>query len=363
MQKLNISRYWQRTGLLALSLVVAGIVMVVPGSLSYVVFPLSNLLINSAHAQQAYKAKLVKLPADDAPHDLQTEWWYYNGHLTTEDGRYFSFHYVIFLDNSLVSHTAVHVSITDHQTGRRYTDQQRTGGNPSIGVKNGFNFVFGDWAMVRSGGYDQLKVKSNDFMFDLSLTDGAPVTYHGGTGLLDFARAGTSYYYSRPRMPTRGIVKINGKESVVTGDSWFDHQWGDFQAGHLSWNWFALQLDDGTDIMLYELRDANGSPVLNSGTLSRKTTSINLAAADFTTRSLSHWVSKATLINYPIGWHVSIPDQDIDLTLAVPYEESEFDGRLTTHNAYWEGPVSIKGSHQGQGFVELGGYSLKPLSQ
>jgi len=309
---------------------------------------------------QAYQAKLVQLPADDAPHDLQTEWWYYNGHLRTDTGKYFSFHYVVFLENSLLTLTAMHVSVTDHQSGRRYTEQLRTGGNPSVGTIDSFNFVFGGWEMSRSEGQDVLRAQSTDFMFDLSLTDGVPTTFHGGTGLLDFDKAGTSYYYSRTRMPVKGTMKVNGRQFSVSGVSWFDHQWGDFQASQLSWDWFALQLDDGSDIMLYVLRDAEGKSLLSSGTFSKNEFAINLTDADFDTEPLSSWTSKNTAITYPMGWRVTIPAHGIDVKVLPWHQESEFDGRMTTHNAYWEGAINVRGSHRGKGFVELAGYSLKP---
>ena len=118
---------------------------------------------------------LVSLPADDAPHDLITEWWYYNGHLQTAAGQRYSFHYAVFLRNTLPVHSVAHVSLTDHQTGRHDTHQLRTAGNPSSGSSNGFNFVFGQWVMAGSGGRDVLKAETADFAFDLSLTEGAPV--------------------------------------------------------------------------------------------------------------------------------------------------------------------------------------------
>jgi len=360
MPKMIKNKVWLWAGLAVLLVIVFGLNWFVFNPLSPAPVPLSSMQINKPHDAQAYQVKLVKLPADDAPHDLQTEWWYYNGHLKTDDGRYFSFHYVVFLENTMLTLTAVHVSVTDHQSGRRYTEQLRTGGNPSRGTINSFNFTFGDWEMSRSGGHDVLRIQSADFMFDLSLTDGESTTFHGGTGLLDFSKAGTSYYYSRTRMPVKGTIKVNGTPFSVSGVSWFDHQWGDFQATQLSWHWFSLQLDDGSDIMLYELRDTEGKLVLNSGTLSKNDSTINLTDSDFDTESLSTWTSKATLITYPMGWRVSIPRYDIDVTLLPWHQESEFDGRMTTHNAYWEGAINIKGSHTGKGFVELGGYSLKP---
>ena len=115
---------------------------------------------------------LVNLPQDDAPHDAITEWWYYNGHLWSESGQAFSFHYVVFLRNTVVPHTAVHVSLTDHQTGQHYQDQRRTGGNPSSESENGFDFRLGEWAMVGHNGDDMLKVMTEDFGLDLNLSEG-----------------------------------------------------------------------------------------------------------------------------------------------------------------------------------------------
>lgn len=314
---------------------------------------------DKSQTTKTYQQILIKLPADDSPHDYQTEWWYYNGHLKTDDGRHFSFHYAVFLENSLFALTAVHVSVTDQQTGERYTDQYRTGGNPSVGSVDGFDFTFGDWQMSRSEGHDLLKMKSDDFMFNLKLVDGVPPIFHGGTGLLDFDKAGKSYYYTRPRMPVTGVLELKGKQFKVSGVAWFDHQWGDFDATLLSWDWFSLQLDDGTDIMLYELHDSQGNTVLNSGTISKNNLVLDLTENDFTTKSLSTWTSKATGITYPMGWHVQIPGRFIDLTLQPWIKDSEFDGRVTTHNAYWEGAVQITGTYSGKGFVELGGYSLR----
>ena len=357
--KLLYNKIWLWIGLAILLLIVSGLGWFVFKDLPPSSIPLSSTQNNKPHNTQTYQLKLITLPADDAPHDLQTEWWYYNGHLKTETGRYFSFHYVVFLDNALLTLTAVHISITDHQSGRRYTEQLRTGGNPSVGTKDGFNFVLGNWEMSRSNGHNALKVQSADFMFDLELTDGDATVFHGGTGLLNFKKAGSSYYYSRTRMPTMGTIKLDGKPFSVSGISWFDHQWGDFQATQINWNWFSLQLDDGADIMLYELRDVEGNTVLNSGTYTNNESTIKLIDSDFATESLSTWTSKVTGITYPAEWRVSIPGHDINIMLSPWHQESEFDGRMTTHNAYWEGAVKISGSHTGKGFVELGGYKLK----
>lgn len=296
---------------------------------------------------------LVRLPEDDAPHENYMEWWYYNSHLRAPDGRQFSFHYVFFLVNSVFSYTVAQVSLTDHQTGKHFVAQKETAGNPSAGTARGFNFALGDWTMAGSDGKDQLKLATADFAFDLRLTNAGPTVFQGGTGLLDFGPAGTSYYYSRPRMNVEGRMKLGAKTMPVTGQSWFDHQWGDFQTGLLNWDWFALQLDDGADVMLYRLRDRHDSPVLLSGTYTRSGLTEVLGEGDFSAEPTDSWRSKRTGVSYAVAWRIRIPGHAIDLQIAPVAEDCEIDARTTTYNTYWEGAIKLSGSHRGRGFQEI----------
>lgn len=296
---------------------------------------------------------LVRLPEDDAPHQNYIEWWYYNSHLRAADGREFSFHYVFFLVNSVFSYTVAQTSLTDHQTGKHYTAQKETAGNPSAGTVRAFDFVLGDWVMAGSDGRDTLKVATADFAFDLRLTNVGPTVFQGGTGLLDFGQAGSSYYYSRPRMNVEGKLKFGTRSVPVTGVSWFDHQWGDFQTGALGWDWFALQLDDGADVMLYRLRDRHDTPVLYSGTYTRNGVTEVLTESDFNAESTASWRSKRTGISYATAWRVRIPRYTIDLKITPISQDCEMDARTTTYNTYWEGAVRLNGSHGGRGFLEV----------
>ena len=230
----------------------------------------------SATAEQAANSAAatmppVKLPADDATHEQLTEWWYYSGHLQTDAGERYSFHIASFLRRGTLIHTVFHGSLLDHQTEKLYTEQARTAGNPSDGRRDGFNFSFGSWQLRGEGAQHAAKMAGKDFSLDLQLTDHREPLLHQapGTpvaGLLDFAAAGKSYYVSRPRMAALGTLTIGGTAKAVRGEVWFDHQWGDFEAAKLRWNWFALQLTDGADLMLFELFDRQAGPVLRMGT-------------------------------------------------------------------------------------------------
>ncbi len=299
----------------------------------------------------------VKLPWDDAPHKVKIEWWYYNGHLTTESDKQYSFHDTVFLINNLTSHMVSHVSLTNHETGEHFTVQRRTGGNPSVNTKNGFDFNQGNWIMKGTNGHDKLKVTTRHFNFDLSLTSSLPPVFHGLDGIISLASAGESYYYSRTRMGISGTITTNGITEKVTGISWFDHQWGDFLVGQLSWDWFSLQLDDGKDVMIYQLRDKSYNSILYMASIRQNDSTEMLSGAEFKLMPGKIWHSTKTGANYPLEWKIDIPGKNIDITTRAIVNNSEFDARLTTYNVYWEGAIEIQGTHQGRGFMELSGYS------
>lgn len=301
--------------------------------------------------------ELVSLPADDAAHDNYTEWWYYSGHLRTQDGRRFSFHYVIFVINRMAGHTVAHASFIDHDSGRHYMAQQRTAGKPSEDLADGFDFNFNNWRMAGSDGIDQVALDTPDFSLNLALENVNPPVLHGRTGLLDFKQAGTSYYYSRARMNVTGTAGLAGNSQLVSGEAWFDHQWGDFRVTALAWNWFAVQLDDGRDLMLFELFTPEGDNVARYGTLSGKgMADVILEEDDFIVDVNATWYSEQTRITYPMGWRVRVPGQAIDIALEAVIRNAEFDGRDTSYLIYWEGPVDVSGTHGGLGYIEMSGY-------
>ncbi|MEE9425437.1 MAG: lipocalin family protein [Methylococcales bacterium] len=306
---------------------------------------------------KANEVSEVRLPKDDAPHQSQIEWWYYNGHLSSESGKQFSFHDTVFLVNSVMNHMISHVSFNDHQTGKHYTDQRKTGGNSSVDTKNRFEFNQSDWLMTGGDGNDRLKVITKDFSFDLQLTSTLSPVFHGSDGIISLAAAGSSYYYSRTRMATSGTITIGDTTEKVTGISWFDHQWGDFSIGRLSWDWFSLQLDNNVDAMIYQLRDKSNNPVLYMASITQNGHTEMLMNTDFTLTPGKKWHSNKTGSDYPLEWRVSIPKKNIDITTNSIISNSEFDARLTTYNHYWEGAIKIHGTHTGRGFMELSGYT------
>ncbi|KAF0190579.1 MAG: hypothetical protein FD165_2614 [Gammaproteobacteria bacterium] len=170
-----------------------------------------------------------------------------------------------------------------------------------------------------------------------------------------------SYYYSATRLPTTGKVTVNGRTVAVAGNSWLDREWstaalGPEQAG---WDWFALQLDDGRDLMFYRLRNKDGSAShFSGGTLVAPNRTVQqLASDDVVIDEQDHWRSPRTGTRYPSRWRVQLPSQSLSLDITPVIEDQELDLSV----CYWEGAVSINGTSggspvSGAGYVELAGY-------
>lgn len=340
----------------------------------------------------------VVLPRDDGPHDRLTEWWYYTGHLREADGTRYGFEFVIFraergrFPTSWVSHLAV----TD-ETGDRFLYGQRLEVGEAVdrsprtdgGDPTGFDLVLTGsdpanpattlerppWAMTGTDGADRLTATlapdeaalagaPGGLGLDLRLNTTKPVALHDGDGWIDFGPAGGSYYYSRTAMTASGTLTLDGRDLQVEGSAWFDHQWGDFIAlGGGGWDWFALNLDDGTDLTLFLIREANGTYPLVYGTMvDARGTVRHLGRQDFEVAVTDRWVSPATGADYPAGWTITIPGDLLTITLRPTVAGQELDTRATTGVVYWEGSQVVRATRAGtplggQGYVELTGYA------
>ena len=326
----------------------------------------------------------VVLPRDDGPHHRLTEWWYYTGHLRSADGRRFGFEDVIFrAERGAFPVTwASHLAITD-ETGNRFLYAQRTEVGPQVDTRAdpsqpGFAFALGTpsgWQMKGSGGTDRIAAafspeeaatagapKGTALELDLRTTK--PAALHDGDGWIDFGAGGSSYYYSRTRMTAAGTLTLDGAPIAVEGSAWFDHQWGDFiTVGGGGWDWFAINLEDGTDLTLSLVRDGDGSYPLVYGTLVRPNGSTrNLPREAFDVQVTKRWTSPGTGADYPAGWIVTIPGEDLRIALEPTLAGQELDTRATTGVVYWEGSqrvAAVRGGRPiaGEAYVELTGYA------
>ena len=344
----------------------------------------------------------IELPRDDGPHDRLTEWWYYTGHLVATGPqasavrRTFGFEFVIFRAERGAFPTtwASHLAITD-ETGDAFHYAQRLEVGASVdrsprdddGVPTGFDLALTGldptdpstagrpaWSMAGSGGTDRLSAAiapaaaaaqgTIPLGLDLRLAARKPPALHDRDGWIDFGPGGGSYYYSRTDMAANGSLTLGDTTFQVDGSGWFDHQWGDFiSVGGGGWDWFAVNLADGTDLTLSLVRDADGTYPLVYGTLVAADGSTRHLARDaFEVAVTGHWTSPVTGAAYPAGWRVTIPGDKLVIDLKPTVADQELDTRATTGVVYWEGSQRVSAIRNGvplggQAYVELTGYA------
>jgi len=317
----------------------------------------------------------ITFPPDDAPHDRLTEWWYVTGHLTAANGEHFGYEFVIFraLRGSFPVTWASHVALT-RETAGTFAYAQRSEVGPQVDMRDRLSrgasaaFVLSGatpWTMlVANDGSMTLSGTAGDAEIALQLSAGSAPVLHDTDGWVGFANAGGSYYYSRTHMPTGGTLTLNGAALAVTGSSWFDHQWGDFIAiGGGGWDWFAVSLADGNDLMLSFVRDAAGGYPLVYGTwVDRRGHVRRVDGSQITLTKLGSWVSPHTGTTWPAGWRVQIATLGLDATVLPTVADQELDTRASTGVIYWEGSCTVSATLDGRAvagraYVELTGYA------
>jgi predicted secreted hydrolase len=334
---------------------------------------------------RATQPREFAFPADHGSHrEFRTEWWYFTGNLATTEGRHFGFE-LTFFRYALAPATSqrlegasawradqvwmAHLAITDTAAKRFFARERLTRG--ALGLAGAetepLKIWVEDWAATGEGRDDDLRVRlaaSDDVIgLSLSLTSTVPHVAQGDRGL-DVKGAGTgnaSHYYSVPRLDANGEVAVAGETFAVAGVAWLDREWStsSLDPGIAGWDWFALQLSDGSNLMFYRLRtDGGGASPYSGGTLvSADGARTRLAAADVELTILDRWTSRATSVSYPVSWRLSVPAYGVDLEIEPYLEDQELDLSVR----YWEGAVRAagrgpRGALTGQGYLELAGY-------
>lgn len=320
-------------------------------------------------------------PRDHASHPaFKLEWWYYTGNLQTPQGRRFGYQVTFFrvgVDPAPAnpSRWAVrdlfmtHLAVSD-PAGRRYRyDERLSRGGPGLAgaASDRYHVWNDDWMATREAdGRHVIRAVAKQMAVDLSLEEGKPPVINGINGVSQKgAQAGNaSHYYSLTRMPTRGAITIDGERFEVTGASWMDHEFGTsfLEPEQQGWDWLSMQLDDGWEIMLYQLRRSDGSrDPRSSGTLvDPHGRSTHLTEGDFTLQPARQTVRAPSGAEYPVRWTVRVPRDQLVLDVATPLEHQE----LSTSGAgiaYWEGMIDVAGTRQGtaiagRGYLEMTGY-------
>lgn len=330
--------------------------------------------------KQASREYRLTLPRDHASHpDYKIEWWYYTGHLRTNEGRRFGYQLTFFrvgvdLEPANPSRWAVrdlhmaHFAITDVEAGRHLSAERlnRAGVAWAGAATERYRVWNESWEVEREGNCHLLRAADNRIALDLRLVETASVL-HGAAG---YSRKGAtpgnaSHYYSMTRMPTRGALRVGGQRFEVTGTSWMDHEFGTsfLEASQQGWDWFALSLDDGTDLMMFQLRARDGTvDPRSSGTLvTVKGARRVLAPGAFSLEPGRSWRSPESGAVYPVAWRIRVPADRLDLRLTPLLDAQEM--RMPRSGvAYWEGAIVVDGRRgdrpvTGRGYLEMTGYA------
>ena len=335
---------------------------------------------------RALAPRAFRFPEDHGPHPgFRNEWWYFTGHLRSGDGRRFGFQLTLFrialappdpgapargsrwaTREVYMGHAAL--SDMDGAPPRFHAFQRLTRAAAGLaGASTApLRIWLEDWEIRRSPGPQevwQLKADTSDFTLELDLQAERPIVARGEGGLSrkGAAPGDASYYYSIPRLSARGHLGLGGTTLAVSGSAWLDREWSTsaLEPGQEGWDWFALQLDDGRELMYYQLRRRGGGvdPHSEGALTGPHGGQRRLRPEDLDLQVLGHWDSPRGG-RYPARWRLTLPDTGRRLELIPLLADQELDGELR----YWEGAVEVREAEPprapvGRGYVELTGYA------
>lgn len=321
-------------------------------------------------------------PDDYGPHpDYRTEWWYLTGNLEDEEGNPYGYEVTFFriasappnaadslLDDGWTTRQMYlgHFGITDGATNtfRPFERFSRGSASAAGAQASPFRVFIDDWVLEETDEgmpVMRLKVEEDGYGIDLVMRPSKPMVLHGDRG---YSRKGeepgnASMYYSWTRLETTGTLRTPQGERAVTGLTWKDREWSTnaLGASQTGWDWFALQLSDGRDLMFYQLRERDGSiSPMNKGLLVERDGSHRVVRADEVELEVTRrWTSPHTGAIYPAGWRLRFPNAGLDLTITPLMDDQE----MTVSVTYWEGAVRVSGAGgiTGRGYVEMTGYT------
>jgi predicted secreted hydrolase len=326
-------------------------------------------------------------PRDHGAHPaFKSEWWYFTGNLSDKAGRPFGYQLTIFRQGVQLtpvqksSQWAVrdfyfgHFTISDISSGQFHVAEKVSRGalGEAHAAVGGMDVAIGPWLINVAGLYGvpvyNLIAKDAGMAIEFTAVASKPVVLEGVNGLSQKSSGAgnASYYYSYPRLATKGTITLADKTYDVSGTSWFDHEFSTSSLGpdEVGWDWFCIQLSNNEEIMLYALRDKSG--VMDSSSegtwVKADGTSARIMPGSFTITRTSAWTSPHSGAIYPAGWHIVIPGRSADLTVAPKMADQELNLSKTGKLAYWEGACRIEGTVAGQtiagvGYTELTGYA------
>ncbi len=321
-------------------------------------------------------AKVLQFPRDFGAHpDFRTEWWYITG-AASAGTRRFGFQLTFFRSRvdgtqAMASKFAArqlifaHAAITDVQGNKLWHDQRiaREGFDIASASTQDMALKLRDWALQSQGSTHTARLPATDFSLDLQFSETQPLLLQGDKGL---SRKGpeprqASYYYSLPQLATRGALTIKGQKFEVTGKAWLDHEWSEeiLHPDAAGWDWIGMNLDDGSALTAFRLRDKQGRALWDGGSFRSAGGAIySFSRGEVIFQPLRRWKSPLSQASYPVEWLVRTPADFY--TVRAVIDNQELDSRSSTGAIYWEGLselVDSKGKIVGRGYLEMTGYA------
>jgi predicted secreted hydrolase len=336
-------------------------------------------VLHGAEYRSALGPRAWSFPTDHGRHDgFKTEWWYFTGNLRDGSGREFGYQLTFFRTAFAPQATSrpsawgmtdlyfAHAAITDLAEKRFVFKDRLERGRPGLAWASDktLDVSLLDWSAKLTGQSINLRAQEPGFKIDLNLSDGrGPILQGlGGVNLKGHGPGQASYYYSMTRLKTAGALEINDQSFKVTGLSWMDHE---FSSNSLSpeqsgWDWMGLQLSDGSDLMIYRLRNQSGGTDYLSGTrILPDGTPRYLSGSDIRLDGSHPWTSPASGGAYPQQWRLQISGMP-DLLVTSAMAGQELITSASTKVTYFEGVAHVTdamGKPLGAGYLEMTGYA------
>ncbi len=307
----------------------------------------------------------LRFPQDHQPHpDFRIEWWYITANMEDEAGAPLGLQWTLFRqamkpgDTSegwqnqqiWMGHAAV-TTPTEHYVSETFA----RGGIGQAGVAaNPFKAHIDDWHMTSQTNdltEVTLAASGTDFAYEVQLTATGPLVLQGENGYSRKSDQGqASYYYSQPHYTLTGTVTLGARTKTVTGTAWLDREWSSqpLSPDQTGWDWFSLHFEDDTKLMAYRLKGSGayttGAWIDADGTA----TLLPNDAMQFEPLTISDVKTR----QIPTRWRLKWPEKSLDITVQALNPQAY----MTTVFEYWEGPVTVTGTHKGKGYLEMTGY-------
>lgn len=344
--------------------------------------------LSFAQFQTALPGYRYEFPRDYFNHpDYQTEWWYYTGNVQSADGHKFGFETTFFrqgLSRDPKQNSAwelrdiyfAHFALSD-LTDKKFFHRERTNrpGPGIAGASASSQKVWnGNWSVVWMNGEEHLTALADSSALNLSLHSQKPPVTHGVNGVSQKSASPgrASHYFSETRLAASGSLTFEAKQYSVTGLAWMDHEFFTHQLeeNQVGWDWFSMQLNDNSELMLFQIRRRDGSvDSFSAGTfVDPRGNTQHLRSTDFqlTPTTAAIWTSPDTHAGYPVQWQIRVPSLDLILAVSTPLPSQELVATSNVAPSYWEGAVLLQGKKNsidiaGAGYLEMTGYD-RPVS-